>query len=69
MQFYNPPFGGSVKTKFGSLFLKLLDKHFPKSTKLNKIFNRIKISYSCSQNIKTIISGHKLEKPPTVRTM
>ena len=49
-----------MKTKFGSLFLKLLDKHFPKKTKLNKIFNRnsVKISYSCSPNVKAIISGH-----------
>ena len=68
--FYNPPFCESLKTIFGSLFLKLFDKHFPKSTELNKIFNRssIKISYCCSPNIKALISGHNkklLEKLPT----
>ena len=67
---YNLPFCESVKTKFGSLFLKLLDKIFPKSTELYKIFNRkyIKMSYSCSTNIKAIISGHNkklIGKPPT----
>ena len=67
--FYNPPFCESVKTKFGKLFLELLDKHFPKSNELHKIFNRnsIKISYCCSPNIKAIISGHNkklLNKPP-----
>ena len=69
--FYNPPFCKSVKTKFGSLLLKLLDKHFPKSNELYSIFNRnsIKISYNCSPYKKTIISRHNkklLEKPPTV---
>ena len=66
--FYNPPFCESVKTKFGNLFLKLLDKHFPQSTELHKIFNRnsTKLSYCCSPNIKALISGHNkklLEKP------
>ena len=59
--FYNPSFCESVKTKFGKRFLELLDKHFPKSTELHKIFNRnsIKISYCCLLNIKAIISGLK----------
>ena len=41
-------------------FLKLIDKHFPKSLRFNKIFNRntIKVSYSRMQNIKSKISNH-----------
>ena len=42
------------------MFLKLVDKHFPPSNKLHKIFNRntIKVSYSCIKNMERIIKGH-----------
>ena len=35
-------------------------KHFPKTSRLHKIFNRssIRVSYSCMSNIKTSISNH-----------
>ena len=35
-------------------FLKLVDKYFPKSSILHKIFNRnsVKVNYSCMQNYK-----------------
>ena len=35
-------------------------KNFPKTNPLSKIFNKntVKISYSCTRNIKSIISGH-----------
>ena len=41
-------------------FLKLIDKHFPKSSRLHKIFNRnaVKVSYSCVPNVKSDISSH-----------
>ena len=41
-------------------FLRLTNKHFPRSNKLNKIFNRntVKVSYSCSENMTNIIKGH-----------
>ena len=57
---FNPPYSKNVQTNIGKAFFKLLDKNFPKSNKLHKIFNRntIKISYSCMKNIKSIISGH-----------
>ena len=47
-------------TKVGHYFLKLLDKHFPRHHKLHKIFNRntVKVSYSCTKNIKSIINCH-----------
>ena len=50
----------NVETNVGKCFLSLIDKHFPKSNPLHKIFNRntIKLSYSCMGNIKTIISNH-----------
>ena len=42
------------------IFLYLLDKHFGRNHKYHKIFNRnnVKISYSCMDNIKDIISCH-----------
>ena len=42
------------------MFLQLIDRHFPPTNKLHKIFNRntVKVSYSCIQNISEIIYGH-----------
>ena len=55
---FNPPYCLSVKTNVGKIFLKLIQKHFPKG--LNKIFNKntVKVSYSCMGNISSIISSH-----------
>jgi hypothetical protein len=38
----------------------LIDKHFPLQHKLHKIFNRntLKVSYSCMNNVKSIITKH-----------
>ena len=57
---FNPPFNASVTTNIGKQFLKLIDKHFPAHHRLHKIFNRntIKISYSCTPSMKTIVSSH-----------
>ena len=57
---YNPPFNQSVKTNVGKQFLALIDKHFPKSHPLGSLLNRntVKISYSCSKNVKSIIQSH-----------
>ena len=46
------------------IFLHLLDKHFGRNHKYQKIFGRIKvkISYSCTDNIKNIISSHNKER-------
>ena len=57
---FNPPYSQNVETKVGKCFLQLIDKHFPKSNPLHKIFNRntLKLSYSCMSNVKTIISSH-----------
>jgi hypothetical protein len=57
---FNPPFTMNVKTTVAHSFLQLIDKHFPHSTRLHKIFNRntVKVSYSCMTNIKNTISNH-----------
>ena len=57
---FTPPFNASLKTNIGEEFLKLVDKHFPKNKDLHKICNRrtIKIGYSCTSNMGTIISNH-----------
>ena len=57
---FNPPFSKTVKTNIARSFLQLIDKHFPPSSPLHKIFNRntIKASYSCMPNVKSTISQH-----------
>ncbi|GFS12631.1 hypothetical protein ElyMa_004864100 [Elysia marginata] len=57
---YNPPLSGSVKTNVGKTFLKLINKHFPKTSNLYKIINKntIKVSYSCLPNLKQAIINH-----------
>ena len=57
---FNPRLIKTVSTKIGHYFLNLLDKHFPKNRRLNSIFNgnNIKLSYSCTKNIKSIITNH-----------
>ena len=56
----NPPFSKNVKIVIGIYFLHLLDKHYGKNHKHHKIFNRhnLKVSYSCMDNMNTIISCH-----------
>ena len=56
----NPPYSLNVKTKIGKVFLELVRKHFPRSHKLNKIFNlnTIKISCSSMPNVKNLIKQH-----------
>ena len=57
---FNPPYSKNVKTNVAQKFLRLIDKHFPKTSKLHKIFNRntVKVSYSCMPNVKSTISSH-----------
>ena len=49
-----------MESNVGHNFLQLVDKHFPKGSRLHKYFNRnsIKVSYCCLGNMSTIISGH-----------
>ena len=50
----------SVETNVGKEFLKIVDKNFPKNNPLSSILNRktVKIGYSCTANMNSIISGH-----------
>ena len=56
---FNPPYNKNVKTNIGKIFLNLIKKHFPPHHKFHKLFNKntVKISYSCTQNIKSIINS------------
>ena len=70
---FNPPFSRNLSTKIGKYFLNLLDNHFPQNHRLHKIFNRnsVKVSYSCTKHMKTIIYNHNkniLEKKPSITT-
>ena len=57
---FNPPFSRNVKTNIGKMFFKILSKHFPQTSKFYKIFNKntVKISYSCTRNMKDHINAH-----------
>ena len=57
---FNPPYSKFVNTNIAQNFLKLLEKHFPKTSRLHKSFNRnnVKVSYSCMPNVKGTISHH-----------
>lgn len=57
---FNPPYSRNVKANVGHKFLQLIEKHFPATNKLHKIFNRntIKVSYSCMENMKSVVNKH-----------
>ena len=55
----NPPYISNVSTNIGKFFLAILDRNFPKSHKLYKIFNQsnVKICYSSLPNFASIINS------------
>ena len=57
---FNPPCSKNVKTNIGKIFLNLIKNNFPPHRKFHKFFNTnaLKISSSCTRNIKTIINSH-----------
>ena len=57
---FNPPYSMNVQTNIGREFLKLFSTHFLKNHRYSKIFNKnnMKISYSCIDNLQTIIRKH-----------
>ena len=57
---FNPPFSKNVQTNTGREFRNFIERCFPLNHKLRKLFNKnnLKLSYSCSPNIKQIIDGH-----------
>ena len=70
---FNPLFSRNVSAKIGKYFFNLRDKHFPKNHRSHKIFNinSVKVSCSCTKNMKTIIYNHNkniLGKKPSINT-
>lgn len=61
----------NVSTNVARKFLSLINKHF-KSNHLKKLFNKnnVKVSYSCTENMATIIKSHnaKISSPPNQET-
>ena len=57
---FNPRFSTNVQTNVDEVFLQLLEKHFQKNHKFHKIFskNTVKVSYSCMENMASIIKRH-----------
>ena len=57
---FNPPYSKNVSTNVAGRFLSLVSRHFLKTSKLGKIFNRntLKVSYSCMPNMGAVISSH-----------
>ena len=57
---FTPPYSAALKTNLGKQFLNLIDKNFPVNNPLHKILNRktVKLSYSCTPNMHTIIQNH-----------
>ena len=55
----------NVQTNIGREFLNLVSKYFSKNHRYNKIFNKnnIKVSYSCTDNLQTIIKKHNRNRP------
>ena len=60
ISWFDPLFSRNVQTNVGKTFLQLIDKHFPRSNPLHKIFNRgtVKVSYSCMESMKSVINRH-----------
>ena len=56
---YNPPWNTNVKTNLGRKFIDIINRCFPNEHPVHKIFNKhkLKLSYSCMPNIKSIISS------------
>ena len=58
-----------MKTNITKKFVQILEKCFPQGNPLRKIFNKntVKISYSTTKNITSIIAAHnrKVLKPPS----
>ena len=67
---FNPPYSMNVQTDIGREFLNLVSKHSPKNNRYNKIFNKnsIKVSYSCTDNLQTIIRKHNRKILQTSKT-
>ena len=54
---FKPPYSANVKTNVGKIFMRIVDKDFPRHHQYYKLFNRnnIKLSYSCMPNMNNVI--------------
>ena len=57
---FNPPFSKSVYSNVSRMYARIVQESFPPGSILSKIFNKntLKLSYSCTPNMKTLIMGH-----------
>ena len=60
---FNPPFSKNFSAKIGKTLFSLLHLHFPRNHIYSSIFNRskMKVGYSCMQNIKSVINNHNMK--------
>ena len=62
MYCFYPPFCKNVKINIGKISLNLVNHHFPKYHKINKIFNTnaLNLSYYWMKNMSSIIKQHNV---------
>ena len=60
---FNPPYSKNVATNIGKEFFNLLQVHFPRQHPFHSLFNRntVKLSYSCTMNMNSIIKAHNMK--------
>ena len=72
VMYFCPPYCTSVKTNLGKIFLDMVSRHFPTTSKIGKIFNKnnLKLSYCTMPNMKDYIAKHnaKLGNQPEENT-
>ena len=58
---FNLPYSANGKTNVVEIFMRLVDRHFPRHGKYYELFNRnnMNLSYSCMPNMS---SGNKIRK-------
>ena len=59
---FNPLFNKAVSTNIAKVLFRLIDKHFPGSHRLHKIFNRntVKVGYCCMKDIIVRLHPHHI---------
>ena len=57
---FNPPFSKNVSTNVAATFLRLVQKHFPANSKLQKIFNKNNVKVS--SNVAAVINEYNKMK-------
>ena len=65
-----PPWSENVATNIGRKFFGLLERHYPDGHRYRKFTNRnyVKVSYSCMENMRSIITKHNVSLVLTQET-